>query len=316
METEKIARIIDNFKGKKIGVIGDLMLDQFIFGDTERLSPEAPVPVVVFSKEIYTLGGAANTAHNIASLGGDVFLVGVIGKDTGGSQVLKQLKNIGSKGVVVLKDRQTTHKTRIVSQGQHIVRLDKEQSSAISKEAEKKIISVISANIKNWDIVLISDYNKGVVTPNVIANILKLAKKNGKKVIADVKPANAQYFKNVFLLVPNQKEAFLISGSSDAKTAGKIIQKNLQCNVLVKQGADGMTLFENNKTTSFPAKAKEVFDVSGAGDTVLATLSLALCAGADLKEAAMIANHAAGISVGKVGTATVLPEELKEDLLS
>lgn len=313
---EKLTNIVHSFKGKRIGVIGDLMLDQFIFGQADRISPEAPVPIVLFSKEVYILGGAANTANNIASLGGEVFLVGVIGKDVAGENLLKQLNlsGINRQGVIVLEEKSTTQKIRVVAQGQHIVRIDKEQVGLINRSIEKKVIDIVDSQIKNWDMVVISDYNKGFVTKKLVADIIKLAKKYNKKIIADIKPANSQYFKNIFLLTPNQKEAFLISGAQDVKIAGKIIQKKMHCNVLVKQGSGGMTLFEKDNVSSFPTLAKEVFDVSGAGDTVLATMSLAICSGASLKQAVIIANHAAGISVAKVGTAIVLPEELIKDL--
>ncbi len=315
---KKLINIVDNFKGKKIGVIGDLMLDQFIFGQAERISPEAPVPIVLFSEEIYALGGAANTANNIASLGGEVFLVGALGQDYAGDQLFLKLKlnGINEKGVIILKEKNTTQKIRVVAQGQHIVRIDKEQAHLINKATEKKAIDIIESQIKKWDMVVISDYNKGFVTKDLVAKIIRLAKKYNKKIIADIKPNNARYFKDIFLLVPNQKEAFLISESFDVKTAGKIIQKKLNCNVLIKQGAQGMTLFEGGEVFSFPTLAKEVFDVSGAGDTVLAVMALAMSSGVNLKDSAIIANCAAGISVAKVGTAVVLPEELKKNLLN
>lgn len=314
----KLTDIVDNFKGKKIGIIGDLMLDQFIFGHAERMSPEAPVPVVLFSKEIFTLGGAANVAHNITSLGGSATLVGVVGKDDAGSNFLSELKFRGMDidGIISLEERKTTQKVRVVAQGQHIVRIDREQTDLIGRETENKVIAIIEAQIKTWDMVVVSDYNKGFVTKNIIAGIIKLAKKHKKRIVADVKPVNLRYFKNIFLLVPNQKEALEMSGTKDVKSAGKIIQKKIHSNVLLKQGADGMTLFEGGVCANFPAKAKEVFDVSGAGDTVLAAVSLGLCSGANLKQSAEIANHAAGISVAKVGTAVVLPGELKRDLLN
>lgn len=292
------------------------MLDQFVFGQVERMSPEAPVPVVLFSKEIYTLGGAANVANNIASLGGDVSLVGTLGEDVARAHFFECLKvgGISGRGIITLKGKKTTQKTRVVAQGQHIVRIDKEEIEMTDKKTESKVISFLESEIKKWDIVVVSDYNKGFITERLVAKIIALAKKHKKRIIADVKPDNLLYFKGIFLLTPNQKEAFLMAGVKDVELAGKVIQENVGANVLLKQGVDGMTLFEDGNTYRLPAKAKEVFDVSGAGDTVLATMALALSSGANLKEAATIANHAAGISVGKVGTAVVLPEELKEDL--
>lgn len=315
---EKLIEIIDNFKGKKIGVIGDLILDQFIFGEVKRISPEAPIPVVLVDKEIYRLGGAANTANNIIASGGNVFLVGAIGKDIAGERFLSQLKvnDIDTKGIVILPNKMTTQKARIIAGTQQVVRVDREKTDYLNKEVEQKVINLISSYIKEWDALVITDYGKGFVTKSLVQEIINLCKKHGKFIIGDTKPKHASYFKNITLLTPNQKEAFEISGAKDVETAGKIIQEQLNCNVLITRGAAGMTLFENNKIINLPVKAKEVFDVVGAGDTVAAIISLTLASGANLKEAAIIANHAAGIVVAKQGTAIVSFEELIKDLKS
>lgn len=319
METKKLIEIVNNFKGKRIGVIGDLMLDQFIWGEVKRISPEAPIPVVLINKETYVLGGAANTANNVIASGGNVFLVGIIGKDIAGQRLVQQLivNNIGTKGIIILPDKPTTQKTRIIAGTQQVVRMDREKTNYLSKQVEQKVIDLIASYIKEWDALTITDYDKGLITENLVLKVKELAKKYQKPIIGDIKPIiHVPYFKDITLLTPNQKEASEISGSKDVKIMGKIIQKDLNCNVLITRGTEGMTLFENNKIIHFSTKAKEVFDVVGAGDTVAALASLSLASGANLKEAAIIANHAAGIVVGKKGTATASSEELISDLKS
>lgn len=319
--------IINRFKGKKIGVMGDLMLDQFIFGDVERISPEAPVPVVVSKKEVYKLGGAANTANNICALGGNVFLIGSVGNDNEGKIFLREVKknSINTNGVFTLNDRSTTQKTRIVAKGQQIVRVDREATNYINKTTEESVIKFISDNFKNWDGVIVSDYGKGFITEKIAKEIITLAKKHKKLVIGDIKPAaHARYFKNIGLLTPNTNEAFGLSQCNDIKEAGKKIQEELNCSVLITRGSDGMTLFENPsslhssgqvKITHFPALAKEVVDIVGAGDTVASAFCLSLASGASMEESAVVSSHAASIVVNKTGTATVSLKELKDSFL-
>lgn len=313
---KKIIKIIDNFKGKKIGVIGDLILDHFIWGDVERISPEAPVPVVLVTKESFILGGAANTANNIVALGGEVSLMGIVGSDVASDKLIAEFKKrkIDIDGLITDKKRPTIEKIRVVANGQQVVRVDKETADNINSHQENKEIDFISRHIKNWDGIVISDYNKGFITKNLAKKIIKLAKKYNKPVVGDTKPEHASYFKNITLLTPNNKEAAAIAGTNDITKAGKIIQRQLSCNVLIKRGPQGMTLFENNKVRNFLTKAKEIFDIVGAGDTVAAALILSLVSGADFSQAAIIANYAAGIVVGKIGTAVVFSEELKKDL--
>jgi len=312
-----LIKIAENFKGKKIGIIGDIILDRFVWGKTERISPEAPIPVVLAEKETYALGGAANTANNIATACGSAFLVGGAGNDFAGKKLFSNFKlnKINAEGVFIIKNRPTTQKTRIISQNQQIVRIDREKKAPIANELEARVIDFLDQQIKNWDVLVVSDYGKGFITKNIALKILDLAKKHNKTVVGDIKPAeHAAYFKGIDLLAPNQAEALKISGESNVKTAGKTIQKKLNCNVLITRGAKGMTLFENEKIVSFNAKGREVFDVVGAGDTVVAFVSLALAAGASLEEAVNISSFAAGLAVGKKGTATVSLEEIKKEL--
>lgn len=312
----KLIKIVNNFKGKKIGVIGDLMLDHFMWGDVERISPEAPVPVVFITKESFVPGGAGNTATNIFALGGETFVLGLVGKDFAGKTLIGELKKRGVKteGIIEHFQKPTIQKIRVVASGQQIVRVDKEDAQYVDGDVEKKLLEFIASHIKKLDGLVVSDYAKGLITKNLAEAIINLAIKYKKPIIGDVKPKHACYFKDITLLSPNYKEAVKITKTQDLERAGKIIQSQLNCNVLITQGSQGMTLFENNEVKYFPTKAKEVFDVVGAGDTVMAALSLALASGAKLEQAAVIANHAAGIAVAKIGTAVVFSEELKKKL--
>jgi rfaE bifunctional protein kinase chain/domain len=313
---ENFLKIIEKFKDRKIGVIGDLMLDQFIWGNAERISPEAPVPVVFVEKESFVPGGAGNAANNVAALGGKVFLVGIVGKDIAGQRLLQELKKrkIDITGVIEYSGKATTQKIRIIARGQHIVRIDKENNDSIDDETEEKVINFITSGIKDWDILLIADYSKGFITKNLAQKIINLAEEYQKPIIGDTKSKSISHFKNITLFTPNHREAVEMTGMENLEKAGKAIQKELNCNVLITQGAQGMTLFEQEKIKYFSAKTKEAFDVTGAGDTVAGVISLAVATGANLEEASNIANHAAGIVVGKMGTAVVSLHELKKDL--
>lgn len=317
MNNKKLIKIVDNFKGKRVGVIGDLMLDQFIWGDAERISPEAPVPIVFVEKETFVPGGAGNTANNIAALGGKSFIIGLIGEDLAGQKLEKEFKKskINTQGIIKNSEKPTIQKIRVIARSQQIVRIDKENQDNISDEEKNRVIDFISSHIKDWDGLVISNYAKGFIREDLAKEIISLAKKYNKFIIADTKPKQASYFKDVSLLTPNLREAKEISGKEKLEEIGNEIQRRLNCNVLITRGADGMTLFEDDKIKHFPVQVKEVFDVSGAGDTVVAAFALAQAAGADLEQATILTNHAAGIVVGKIGTAVVSPEELKKDLM-
>jgi len=316
MKKEKLIKIIKNFNGKKIGVIGDLMLDQFLWGDAERISPEAPIPVVLFEKESFMPGGAGNTANNIVALGGETFVVGVVGKDEAAARLIEALnKNkVNTLGVIFQSNRLTTQKIRVVARRQQMVRIDKEITKNIDSQIEKKIINFVASSIKEWSALVFSDYSKGMITKNLAKKIIELAQKYQIPIITAPKPQNAYYLKNVYLSILNFKEASEIARNNNLEKMGKFIQKRLNCNVLITQASQGMTLFEKKKIKHFPARAREVFDVAGAGDTVAATCSLALASGANLEEASQIANLAAGIVVGKTEIATVSSKELIKSL--
>lgn len=310
----ELLNILNNFKGKNILVIGDVMLDKYIFGNVERISPEAPVQVVEVEKENYVPGGAANVANNIVALQGNALMVGTIGKDNEANILLNELKkrNINTEGIFIEKNKPTTQKVRILGQKQQLLRIDYEKKEYISKEIETNIINFIKNQINNTNAIIISDYAKGVITENLINQIKDIA--SNKIIIVDPKPKHKNFYKNVSLITPNIKEAKEMTNKEDINDMGKELMKELSTSILITRGEKGMSLFEKDEITNIPTKAKEVYDVSGAGDTVVATLTLALAAGATLKQAAILANHAAGIKVGKLGTSTVTIEEIKKNL--
>lgn len=312
---------LSRFPEAHIAVIGDLILDKFWFGDVGRLSPEAPVPVLSIAEEVDVLGGAANVGANIKSLGGEVSLFGIVGNDDSGGFLLSLLKNhnIDSSRIITVPSYTTPCKTRVIGWGslpQHIVRIDKEgENVSLSKSIENKIIKLISDDLGSYDLIVISDYAKGCITPKIAKSVIEISKFKNKKVIADTKPINIGYYRGVYLIAPNAKEAAEIAGINDLEKAGRKIQNILNSNVLITKGGNGMILFQKNNQINLRVKERKVFDPVGAGDTVMAGLALSLAAGAPLKDAARIANHAAGVVITKRGTATASIDELKKDLL-
>lgn len=320
----KLLSMIPKIKKQSILVIGDTMVDKFIWGKVSRISPEAPVPVVEVSKDTETLGGAGNVASNITALGATAYLVTVIGDDINGATMKNMLdeKNINYDYVVVDKNRPTTIKTRIIASHQQVVRVDREVKGTFAPSTEDMIIKNIETVISKVDGIIISDYAKGIVVPRVLKKILSLAKKRNIPVTVDPKVENFKLYKNITCMTPNTKEATEgmnaknITTDKDIAALGSRILKFLHSeSVLITRGEKGMTLIEkNNKTTHIPTRAKEVYDVTGAGDTVIATMTLALSAKFDLVSSAEIANFAAGLVVAKVGTATITSEELEETI--
>jgi rfaE bifunctional protein kinase chain/domain len=317
--------LINSFKGKKILIIGDLILDRFIYGKVNRISPEAPVPVVEVTGENFLLGGAANVANNILALGGVPSLAGIIGRDTAGEVLMKLIreKNINTEGIIA-DNRHTTVKTRIIAHNQQVVRFDREDKRRLEGKKIINFKNYITDAIRNHDAVIISDYKKGVITASLVEAIVKSSKKYETFVAVDPKVGHFHLYKNVSLITPNVNEASYGAGIEikDEKSllkAGKILMKRLLCKaVLITRSEEGMSLFEKNKSgykiIHIPTVAKKVYDVTGAGDTVIATITLAYAAGASLKDAAIIANHAAGIVVGEVGTAIVTPDRLMKSI--
>lgn len=318
----KIDTLLRLFKGKRILVIGDIILDRYIWGKVNRISPEAPVPIVEVTDDSFLLGGAANVANNIVSLGGSATVVGVIGKDRAGEVVTDLLRERRIDLALFEDSRPTTIKTRVIAHNQQVVRFDKEDRSALSGRVLKGIIDYIRESIKGFDAVIVSDYKKGVISKALMDEVLKITRPLKKFVALDPKVGHFHIYKGVSIITPNLSEASHGSGVEirDEKSlikAGKTLLKKLSCDaVLITRGEEGMSLFANDKITHIPTVARHVYDVTGAGDTVIATFTLAYAAGASLEESAMIANHAAGIVVGEVGTATATPERLRQSLRS
>lgn len=312
--------IIDSMRGRKVVVLGDVMLDEFVWGDVTRISPEAPVPVVDIQRESVHLGGAANVLANLVALGATASVVGVVGKDAAGERLRASLREV-SPGqddgyLIVDEHRPSTVKTRIIAHSQLVVRADRELRTPVNGQTEAKIIAALKDALENAAALVVSDYDKGVVTPRILAEILPLAYKR-VPVLVDPKIRNFSAYRPATLVTPNHHEALRMT-NLEADTdeglhrAASLIREQLNCDaVLITRGDQGMMLLEGDGDPVYVATAaREVYDVTGAGDTVIATLAAALAAGSSLVEAASLANHAAGIVVGKVGTATAGATEL------
>lgn len=321
-------KLIRRFGRVRILVVGDVMLDRFLWGGVSRISPEAPVPVVLVERETFLLGGAANVVNNIQSLGGKVFLCGVIGDDEMGEKILQRLDEAGIEqdGLVIESGRQTTVKTRVIAQHQQLVRVDRETTRPPKPSTLNHLFRYIEQNVQNVNGVVLSDYGKGLLTQGLIRQTLRIAKGAQKFVMVDPKVKHFFYYKGATVVTPNTAEAssaskIPIHDERSLHRAGRVLLKRLKCEALViTRGEEGMAIFEPNQNPILvPTEAKEVYDVTGAGDTVIGAMALALGAGASIRRAAALANLAAGIVVGKVGTATVTAEELtraaKERLL-
>jgi rfaE bifunctional protein kinase chain/domain len=318
---EKLIRFVDEFPKAKVLVLGDIILDEYIWGDVSRISPEAPVPVVDVTQETKMLGGAANVVNNIASLGGRAILCGVVGNDRTGQEIIEKIEALGfpTWGILKSSNRPTTIKSRIVAQSQQVVRFDRENRKPISKEEASKLLSFIAKVKKDIDAVIVSDYDKGVISSEIMSGLKEL--RRGSRIIlaVDPKPNHFEYYREIDVITPNHHEAatFCRIPSVDQESmlqAGTFMLTQLKCrSVLITQGKDGMTLFEeNDEITHIPTVARKVFDVTGAGDTVISAFCLGLAAGMDFKSAATVSNFAAGIVVGEVGTSTAKAEELKQ----
>jgi rfaE bifunctional protein kinase chain/domain len=314
---------IDRFTSCRILVVGDVIMDEYLWGRVERISPEAPVPVVEVEKDDRRLGGAGNVVSNIIALGGQASLFGVIGDDSMGAEVLRKLGELNSDadGMVVEDWRPTTIKTRIVAHSQQVVRVDREKREPVSEASIKKILATFEEQLNPSDAIVVADYGKGVVTQSLMDGIRSLTRGSGTILVVDPKVQNLALYKEVTVITPNNNEAQLMSGilirdGESLRRAGTYLLDELGCEmVLITQGDKGMTLFESNeRITEIPTEARKVFDVSGAGDTVTGTFTLALAAGLTARQAAVLANLAAGIVVGEVGTATVPAARLKEVL--
>jgi D-glycero-beta-D-manno-heptose-7-phosphate kinase len=319
LSTHRLDELKNCFAGKRIAVIGDMMLDCYFWGDVKRISPEAPVPVVEVGDEFYRFGGAANVALNVLNLGGIPFPIGVIGHDNDG-KIFSSLINenqIHSDGIFIDESRPTTAKTRVIAHNQHVVRIDKESKDYINEEMRKKIFSYLELHSKKIDGIILQDYNKGVLTPELIEKIIHLANINEILITVDPKFNNFFTYKNVTVFKPNRKEAEDVLGmkirtTADISSAGKIILEKLKAqNVLLTLGEEGIAVFQEHQLEKrMPTKAIKVADVSGAGDTVISTLTMALAANANILESCYLANYAAGIVCGEVGIVPIEIERL------
>jgi D-glycero-beta-D-manno-heptose-7-phosphate kinase len=332
---KNLTKIIKAFSKAKILVIGDLILDEYIRGEVERISPEAPVPIVWARERKFIPGGAANVANNLRSLGAKVSLAGVVGRDPYRDIMLKELKSrkIDTTPVIEEKGRKTTLKSRIFARHQQVVRVDWEDVVPIKQGTEDRLDDFLGRNLKKFDAVIIEDYGKGVFNKAFLTRIIGRARQLGKIITVDPKEDNFESYLGVTAITPNRKEAenavrYLkmkdtrnefkiydddLTALSHVKKAGHAILNHLDLeSLLITLGEQGMWIFEKNSDRHIDTVAQEVFDVSGAGDTVIATFTLGLCVGAGKIEAAEIANFAAGIVVGKVGTATTTTTEILE----
>lgn len=320
---ERARSIADEFAGKRIVVLGDVMLDEFIWGRVRRISPEAPVPVVEVDRQTLALGGAGNVVSNLTALGAAAVPIGVIGDDPDADRLRGAFAELAvSTGrLVVDAARPTTVKTRIIAHNQQVVRADRESRAPISAAIEDLVAEGFRGEIEAADAIVVSDYGKGLLTPGLLAQALSAARERGLMVCLDPKMRSFAHYQPLTVITPNHQEASAASGISiedeqSLAEAGRKLLDSIDIRaVLITRGEEGMALFTNGgpdgaEVTYIPTVAREVYDVTGAGDTVIATLALALASGASLEEAAILANHAAGVVVGKVGTASVTRDEL------
>ncbi len=318
---QKTLGIISKFVRSGVLVVGDIMVDHFIWGKVSRISPEAPVPVVDIHKDSMMLGGCANVLNTIYAMGGRVYVAGVVGDDDIGKELFRQLRErkIDTAGIMIEKGRPTTLKTRIVAHGQQVVRFDKESRQSIPAASVTRILKYVKSLSHQIGAIVISDYSKGVVSRALMDGIKDIASESGIFLCVDPKQSDFSIYAGAYIITPNHHEAqraagMEIANGDDLMMLGEtLLRKHDFKALLVTRGEEGMSLFEKGRIirhTHFKARAKEVYDVTGAGDTVIGVLALALAAKANLKEATSLANHAAGIVVGKVGTSTVSREEL------
>jgi len=323
----RLQELLSLSRRRHVLVVGDVMLDQFIWGRVSRISPEAPVPVVDFERENFMPGGAANVARNLTALKASADLLGVIGRDEAGKKMTSLLEeqHVCCDGLLQHFDRTTSIKTRIIAHQQQVVRIDRETRDDLDEMASRRLLEIVATKLPPADAVIVGDYGKGVVTQGLLEAIKKLCRARGIWVSLDPKPVHRLGLSNLSLLTPNRKEAFELAGLAESAVrttnplndanllwvAEKLLGELQPALLLITLGDQGMLLCQRRQRPyHIPTVAQEVFDVSGAGDTVIASFTLAIAAGASPVEAAIFSNHAAGVVVGKIGTATVSPAEL------
>lgn len=318
-EREGLKSLLAKFPGLKVLVIGDLILDEYVWGNVSRISPEAPVPVVEVVKQSYSPGGASYVASLVQYLGGEAYIVGVVGGDLMGKRLKALLKSEGARADGIIEDvsRPTTHKVRVMAQRQQIVRIDHENRNQVSEHVSEIIGQRVDQWLKQVHAVIISDYAKGVLTPVLVHSVIRRAQARRVPVIVDPKPASGIHFRGATIMTPNTAEAGQLTGlvihdEASAVKAGHALMRRVGCrNVLITRGEAGLSLFQKGgNVTHIPTRAREIFDVSGAGDAVVSSLALALAAGATMVQAAELANYAAGVEVSKLGTAKITRQEI------
>lgn len=322
MNKSKLIDIIKEFSNQKVLVVGDLIVDRYLWCNVDRISPEAPVPVALIKQETNVLGGASNTANNLAALGSSVDIIGRIGSDADGKYLIKELSNNRVNTVLMLedKDMKTIVKARVMCGNHQMIRIDREEIFEIKGKTEEKIFDFINQNINKYKVIVLSDYAKGLLTQELVHKIISLANTREVMVLADPTPKTFYKFKGSYLIKPNRKEAEQIAGIkilddySNLKKVGKIIKNKLKSEkLIITLGKDGMAIFNGeNNILMIETKALDVFDVSGAGDSTIAAIACSLSAGANLEESAEIGNFCAGVAVGKLGTSTCCQGELIE----
>lgn len=320
---DSLKHLVARFSGRRVLVLGDLMLDHYLWGHVERISPEAPVPVVEVERESWSLGGAANVAANLSALGAEPVLVGVVGDDDAAKRLFETFAGRGVSTTAIVRDpgRPTTLKTRIIAHAQQVVRADRESREAISGAALTALSDTVEREISRCEGLIVSDYGKGVVTAGTLVHAIGLARARRLHVSVDPKESHIDSYRGVSILTPNQNEAGWVMGRRIVDEASLLevgwgLQKRLDAEAaLITRGSAGMSLFEKGgRYTHLPTVAREVYDVTGAGDTVVSVVALALAAGAEFPAACYLANHAAGIVIREVGTATCSPHQLLESL--
>lgn len=315
--TSRVQRLLAAARQARVLVVGDVMLDQFLWGKVSRISPEAPVPVLEFERESFMPGGAANVARNLSALGAKVELFGVTGHDSA-ERHLKELliqQRVGCAGLLPMAGRHTSIKTRIIAHRQQVVRVDRETRGHLDGRATRRLLDAVMPRLRQADAVIVGDYGKGVVTQPLLDELRLACHQRGLWLSLDPKPVHRLDLAGLSLITPNRKEAYELAGADETEDVEAVAQRLLAdlhpALLLVTLGEQGMLLCQRGQRPyRIPTVAREVFDVSGAGDTVIASFTLAIAAGASPLEAAIFSNHAAGVVVGKVGTATVSPEEL------
>lgn len=321
--TSDLLSLLDRARGRTVLVVGDLMLDHFVIGRVERISPEAPVPVVQFDNEHYRLGGAANVAHNVAALGARVEIAGLVGADPEGTHLADELRRAGieTASLVVDNGRRTTRKLRIVTnRNQQVARVDYEADADAAGPVEARLIAAVQTAAARADVVLMSDYLKGAITPAVAKAAIDGARSKGAPVLVDPKVPHIGYYAGASLVTPNHHEAeavtlLRIRTPAEARAAARRFRERAHCeSVLITRGEHGMWLLGPDGECDLPAEAREVSDVTGAGDTVIAAIAIGLAAGGSLPDAARLANRAAGIAVGRFGPVAVKAAELQAAL--